>query len=81
MTDYTALPESWPEPPTDPPDDDPDAPEAEIVATGTEVMRAADRAFWQHDCDEERCPPCVACNFATGETVCQFTCEHRRDLE
>ena len=65
MTDYTALPESWPEPPTDPPDDDRDAPEA--------------FGDW-HDCDDD-CPPCIACYMLTGETVCQFTCEHRKDLD
>ena len=66
MTDRNALPPSWPEPPTDPPDDDRDAPEARI-------------GDW-HDCDED-CPPCIACYMLTGDTVCQFTCGHRKDLE
>ena len=39
--------------------------------------------WYKHDCDDGDmwCPPCVACHLATGETVCQFTCEHRKDLE
>ena len=67
MTDRNALPECWPEPPTDPPDDDPDAREA--------------FGDW-HDCDDdERCEPCIPCYMLTGETVCQFTCGHRKDME
>ena len=70
VTDRTALPPSWPEPPTDPPDDDPD---------GAEFLDD----WYKHDCDDGDmwCPPCIACHLATGETVCQFTCEHRKDLE
>ena len=70
VTDRNALPESWPEPPTDPPDDDPD---------GAEFLDD----WYKHDCDDGDmwCPPCIACHLATGETVCQFTCEHRKDLE
>ena len=62
-------------PPTDPPDDDRDAREAD--------------AEDEHVCDVQRehiaesfaCIPCIPCYLRTGETVCQFTCEHRKDLE
>ena len=57
---------SDPTPRTDPPDDDPEGIEA---------------SEWQHDCENDRCPPCIACDFERGVTVCQFTCEHRRDME
>ena len=71
MNDIHSLPESWPEPPTDPPDDDRDAPEEER----------------EHDCDEVAiaesftCIPCIPCYRLTGETVCQFTCSHRKDID
>ena len=62
-----ALPPSWPEPRTDPPDDDPDGIEA-----------AAER---EHECEDgEPCPACTTCYQARGVSVCQFTCEHWRDL-
>ena len=39
----------------------------------------------QHDCDGTasggQCVGCVACYLARNMTVCQFTCEHRGDLE
>ena len=43
----------------------------------------------EHVCDVQRehiaesfaCIPCIPCYLRTGETVCQFTCEHRKDMD
>ena len=56
---------SDPTPRTDPPDDDPEGIEA---------------SEWQHDCEDDLCYQCVECGHAGRGWVCQFTCEHRRDL-
>ena len=73
---------SDPTPRTDPPDDDPEGIEAarEADDVGWRPNFAAKR--WHHECEDgEPCPPCVACYLAHNVTVCQFTCEHRRDME